>query len=123
MRQRQRAAAITIAGKPHPDFPGNYLPPHDSAYELHQAIIKSGKKGRAEASFWFHGATTNGMVRVLYLLKLFGTFDNPEDWPSAQKLTMTDWELTVENEGKKIKGESCSGDGDAKDLTITVMAP
>jgi len=93
-------------------FPGDYMPPpHDSPYELHQTLIKPGKKGRAEANFWFHGKTFLRDERVLYVLKLFGEFANGGDWPGAQTLDMTTWELKVENEGKTIKEISCQGDG------------
>ena len=105
-------------------FPGDIVDPHASLFPLHQAFIKPGKKGRAEASFWFHGTTKDGMVRVLYLLKLIGAFESPEVWPSAQKLTMTDWELKVENEGKAIKSISCIGELPEEDevsVTITVF--
>lgn len=101
---------------------------HDFSPQLHQAIIKSGKKGRAEAYFWFHGETHSPLVdgdsinvRVLYLLTLIGKFDElAETWPSAQTLTMTSWELKVENEGKTIKGMSCQGAGPT-DVTIEVV--
>ena len=92
-------------------FPTDFLSPHTASFQLHQAFIKSGKKGRAEASFWFHGKTFLDDVRVLYLLKLFGEFESGKEWPGAQTLTMTDWELKVENEGKAIKMISCQGEG------------
>lgn len=110
-------------------FPADFMPPpdpgeesvHTSFSDLHQALIKPGKQGRAEASFWFHGFTNDGyMVRVLYVLKLFGKFESNKEWPGAQTLEMTSWELKVENEGKTIKDKSCSGKGDGKvDITIT----
>lgn len=103
---------------------GDTVPPnpdHGFSPELHQAIINSGKKGRAEASFWFHGATTNGTVRLIYVLKLFGKFEDGKDWPGAQTLKMTTWELKVENEGKTIKEMSCQSDGvKVGSVTITV---
>ena len=107
-------------------FPGDFMPPdpvHGSPDELHQAIVKSGKKGRAEASFWFHGATKNGMVRVLYVLTLFGVFDGDVEFPGEATLLMSTWELKVENEGKEIKSISCQGAGDDSvtiDVTIDV---
>lgn len=110
----------SFTGQPGDCFPSDFVDPHSSAFQLHQAIIKSGKKGRAEASFWFHGATDNGLVRVLYVLKLFGTFASPMDWPSTQVLTMTDWELKVENESKAIKSISCIGELEEEDDPVSV---
>ena len=94
---------------------------HEFSPQLHQAFIKPGKKGRAEANFWFHGETFEGDVRVLYVLKLFGDPDSAAGFPPADKVTlnMTSWELKVENEGKTIKAISCQREGD-DDVTIKV---
>ena len=58
-------------------------------------------------------------MRLIYVLKLFGKFEDGMDWPGAQTLTMDTWELKVENEGKTIKDMSCQGDGSGV-VTITV---
>ena len=94
-------------------------PDHGLSPELHQSIINSGKKGRAEASFWFHGATKDGLVRLIYVLKLFGEFEMNKVWPGAQTLEMDTWELKVENEGKTVKDISCQGAG-TNSVTITI---
>lgn len=111
----------SFTGQPGACFPSDFVDPHSSAFQLHQAIIKSGKKGRAEASFWFHGATDDGSVRVLYVLKLFGDFVGDVEFPGNAILSMSDWELKVENEGRKIKNMSCAGQGTNKNVTITVV--
>ncbi len=116
---------------------------HDFSPELHQAYIKPGKKGRAEAKFWFHGETykpldgefcdgesdgesscgpASTQVRVLYVLTLFGEFDPIKVWPGPQTLEMDAWELKVENEGKTIKEISCQSEGDKVVVTIKVTA-
>ena len=96
-----------------------------SLFPLHQAIVKQGRKGRAEASFWFHGATTEG-DEVLYVLNLFGHFaDENAEFPGTAELLMDDWELKVENEGKAIKSISCIGELGVVDevlVTITVVS-
>ncbi|MEE8464587.1 MAG: hypothetical protein V3S53_07365 [Gammaproteobacteria bacterium] len=92
-----------------------------SLFPLHQAIVKQGRNGRAEASFWFHGATTEG-DEVLYVLKLFGHFDGENvEFPGDAVLLMDEWELKVENEGRKIKNMSCESQGMGKDVTISVF--
>ncbi|MCH9026506.1 MAG: hypothetical protein IIA05_05230 [Proteobacteria bacterium] len=95
---------------------------HATTFPLHQAIVKQGKKGSAEASFWFHGATDDGSVPLVYVLKLFGDFDGENvEFPGTATLSMVDeWELKVENEGKKIKDLSCESQGTGNDVTITV---
>ena len=121
-------------------FPGDYgnpsPPPHttERLFDLHQAIIKSGKKGRAEAHLWFHGETRlpvdetggNERVRVLYVLKLFGIDGSAAGFPPLPdddplNLDMTSWELKVENDGKTIKAISCQAEG-GDNVTIEVTA-
>ena len=117
------------------DFDNEDLPPpHEISSELHQAYIRPGKKGRAEAHLWFHGETRlpldetdeNKRVRVLYVLKLFGDDGSAAGFPPAENtaltLKMTSWELKVENEGKTIKGMSCLGEGtDLVDIKVTAL--
>ncbi len=82
--------------------------------------IKKGRGGRAEGSFYFFASTDNDdpadRIEVLYHIKVFGTFDqlNSTGWlPSGTTfLTMTDWEMHVENEGDTVKNISCIGEGD-----------
>ena len=91
-------------------------------YLLHQAQIKQGKKGRAEAAFWFHGETTTG-IRVLYALTLYGDFDPNVAWPPVNvehKIMMNRWKMIVENEGKAIKDDSCIGEGTGVEVNIVV---
>ncbi len=100
-------------------FPGDQGM-HASADPLHQAIVKKGKRGTAEANFWFHGATDDGSVDVLYVLKLFGEFVGMDvEFPGTADLLMDEWELKVENEGRKIKMLSCENQG-MGNVTITV---
>ena len=54
-------------------------------------------------------------IRFFYVLKVFGTFDEDAggnwDWPptATTTLTMTSWEMRVENQGSAIKNISCIG--------------
>ena len=90
--------------------------------ELHQATIKQGKGGRAQAAFWFDGKTNDGNTSVLYALALYGLFDPATAWPpegTPHVMIMTDWKIIVENEGKAIKSISCIGEGD-DDITVQI---
>ena len=90
---------------------------------IHQAIIKRGRGGRAEASFWFDGKTNDGSdTDVLYALALFGKFHEFNVWPPVGEphlIIMTDWKIIVENEGKEIKSISCIGES-PDDIFISV---
>ena len=48
------------------------------------------------------------------MLHVFGLFQDPWPPPSMNDTTsmeMIDWEIRVENEGKKVKSISCIGEG------------
>jgi hypothetical protein len=117
------SGALCFPGEEHGDFV------YEEDYLLHQAQIKEGKKGRAEATFWFHGLTAEvtNPTRVLYALTLYGDFDETKPWPPVDDehviLMKKGWKMIVENEGKAIKDVSCidkiEGD-DVIDVTITV---
>lgn len=111
-----------LTGEDESCFPPDTGDDHASAsdFPLHQAIVKRGKQGSVEASFWFHGATDDGSVEVLYVLKLFGDIDGNVEFPGTADLSMDEWELKVENEGRKIKKMSCESQGTDIDVTITV---
>ncbi len=97
---------------------GNCFQPyifHTGRFAIHQALIKKGKGGRAEGSIWLHGFTKDGVVEVLYVLKLFGYFEQNKEWPpldGAHSVMMIDWELTIERGSKEITNNSCIGEGE-----------
>ncbi len=95
--------------------------------DLFQAILSGKRRGSAEGNFWFVGNTEDGLTEVMYRLRLFGWLvDGPDDWPpppsGSKTMTMIDWKMVVENEGKDIKNISCLGDGtfDPGEVTIYV---
>ncbi len=50
----------------------------------------------------------------LYLLKMFGTFREGDDWPplnDTTEMNMIDWVFSVEREGQTVKNISCLGEG------------
>lgn len=92
---------------------------------LSQGLIGKGRGGRAEASFWFDGLTADGGTSVLYVLSVFGQFDDgaaKDVWPPANVTTlgMTDWDIDVENEPADIRNRSCVGAGDEVEMSIVV---
>ena len=95
---------------------------------IHQAIIKRGKGGRAQAGFWFDGKTDDGTTAVLYALALFGQFnadDTDIPWlppdETTHKILMMDWKMIVENERKEIRSMSCIGESDPpEDITVWI---
>ena len=109
------------------DSSGPFLSDGDFCFsdpaELHQATIKQGKGGRAQAAFWFDGKTNDGNTSVLYALALFGADGSGADLPGEATLDMKTWELKVENESKTIKYMSCQSASEEDVLvpvTITV---
>jgi hypothetical protein len=93
-------------------FPSNFP---TGPFAIHQALIKKGKGGRAEGSIWLHGFTKDGVVEVLYVLKLFGQFEPNIEWPpldGVHSVMMYDWELTIERGSKEITSNSCIGEGE-----------
>lgn len=108
-------------------FPlGNWFPHEEGeGYQLHQAQIKEGRGGRAEATFWFHGRTYENNIRVLYALALYGDFNEEDlEFPPVNDgetivMVMHDWKMIVENERKAIKSISCIGKG-TNDVTVTI---
>ena len=81
---------------------------------LGQAILKKGKRGRAEGQFWFSGHADDVVTEVSYLLIVVGSIDG--DWPpsdpaSPTTMTMDTWEMSAGESGS-IQNISCVGDGD-----------
>ena len=85
-------------------------------FQLFGGTIKPGKKGTAQASFWFEANTyTEPAQTLFYLLHYTGVFNEGEVWlpefGSPADLTMTHWKLSATNEGEDIKAISCIGEG------------
>ena len=90
---------------------------------LHSGAISKSKHSSARGMFWFVGSTNDVPgTPVLYLLQLYGVFDNVKKWPPAKNtdsvLTMTAWKIGVENEGQAIKNISCLGEGDTETAPV-----
>jgi len=86
----------------------------DTITYLGQAILKEGKRGRAEGHFVFRGHTDDGLTEVQYRLFVVGSFAG--DWPPSDPdkptiMTMDTWEMGAGESGP-IKNISCKGDGD-----------
>jgi len=96
-----------------------------------QALVKSGKHGQAEGSFWFPAKTKveNDVTVVGYRLTMIGkneggniafSSDSPPtssgDWPpsSVTYMNLDTWELTAGNEPGAIRDMSCLDAGDFK---------
>ncbi len=106
-----------------------------SPIELSGAFLSRGRRGRAEGWFWFIASTfeplPNGSVPMpKYLLKMVGTFGDAlgenADWPPSPTtiMTLTDWELKVENEPEEVRNISCIGIGEGVvpfEVVITVV--
>ena len=85
-------------------------------YPIFVGGIGPGKKGKAEAQFWFDAFTFDESgTTLLYQLRFLGDFDNRDLWlPSTGAtsfLNMDEWRLTATNEGQEIKSISCIGEG------------
>jgi hypothetical protein len=79
-------------------------------------FFRKHKKSIANGMLWFWGTTQDGTETVLYLLRLDGYFADDSDvvfgFPGNDKIMyMTDWTLTVSNEGADVAGGSCEGSG------------
>ena len=89
-----------------------------------QALVKSGKHGRAEASFWFPALATDATTDVGYMLTMIGTFNDLGVWPLSGTTTMTldTSKLTAGNEPGSIRDISCldAGNFGADDVKIEV---
>jgi hypothetical protein len=85
-------------------------------------FLRKHKKDAANGMFWFVGSTGVAPLKeVLYLLEVTGEFVNPATWPENDNLmSMPNWTLKVENEGKDVARRSCEGSGtwDAEDVMI-----
>ncbi|TFB08719.1 hypothetical protein E3V36_07565 [Candidatus Marinimicrobia bacterium MT.SAG.2] len=90
--------------------------------------IREAKKNAdhtAEAWFWFEakgnedGTTTD----IVYLLKMFGTFDTEAPWlPTVDNpnlLTLDAWEMGIE--GNKFKDVACTGVGEFSTTTTVLV--
>ncbi|MEE8338902.1 MAG: hypothetical protein V3R56_02090 [Xanthomonadales bacterium] len=81
---------------------------------LFQGILQKSKGGSAKGMFWFVGFTHENDVldrtEVLYVLELTADLDG--DWPpgGSSTMTVTSWNMDVENEGKEVKLRSCLKD-------------
>ena len=100
-----------------------WLPASEVDVELHSGGLGKSRKSSANGKFWFQGFTNDGSdTPVLYLLQLYGVFDNVKKWPPAENtdsiLTMTAWKIGVENEGQAIKNISCLGEGDTETAPV-----
>jgi len=113
-------------------FPSDVSTPFDldPALTIHQGRVSKRKRGIAQAGFFFDGWTHTTVggekVKVLATLKLIGTFVSGETWPppsgSPSTLEMTDWEMSVTNEGQAIKSISCIDKGDFEGgAGVTIM--
>ena len=96
-------------------------------FPLYGGFINQGKKGTAQANFWFFAKTYDGIppgsdpITVLYQLTYTGVFASgwlPEIGSPAF-LNMNEWRLHAENEGDDIKAISCIGEG-TTNVMITV---
>ena len=88
---------------------------------LFAATLQTGRAGGASAALWFDGHTNDSSTEILYILRLDGVVDDPQNWPpevgTTNNMMLTDWSMGVENEGKKIKNISCLGEGDTDFVT------
>ena len=86
----------------------------DGLVHMGQTIVRSGKHGQAEGSFFFKANADNGTTPVGYLLTVIGKEDAFEGvWPPSGMTTMTldTWKLTAGNEPGSIRDISCLGEG------------
>jgi hypothetical protein len=80
-------------------------------------FLRKHKKDAANGMFWFVGSTGDvpplERKQVLYLLEVTGEFvGGPAGWPENENLmSMPNWTLKVENEGKDVARRSCEGSG------------
>jgi hypothetical protein len=83
-----------------------------------QTIVRSGKHGQAEGSFFFKAKAEDGTTDVGYLLTMIGTF-TAGVWPPSPTTTMTldTWTLTAGNEDSTVRNISCLGDGEFSDFS------
>ncbi len=92
---------------------------------IHQAVVKRGKGGRAEATFWFDGRTRDNADPVGYSLHLFGMFNPDIEWlpvNDTHDIVMMDWRTGVTNVGQNIKSRSCIGEGEEDDdFTVAIF--
>jgi len=71
--------------------------------------VRGGLK-QAVGMFWFAGLN-NTEQPLNYLLTLFGTFEAPDNWPNAQELTMTEWEIATSSGAGDAAQGACISEG------------
>ena len=88
-------------------FSGTYVGP------LQVGEAKKNEPGSAKAWFWFNANGTDGTTDIVYMLRMYGTLADPENWPptvgDSNTLTLTIWEMHIE--GNKFKDVACTGNG------------
>ena len=89
-------------------------------------LIGEGKKnepGPAKAWFWFNAKGTDGTTDIVYMLRMYGTIEDPENWPPASgttnTLTLGIWEMHIE--GNKFKDVACTGSTGEEGFSTTVL--
>ena len=97
----------------------------DGKYEGPLQVGKSKKNDiyPAHAWFWFYGEGKGEATDILYLLKMYGTFEDGALWPPPTvnetiEITLIDWELTTEN--KRDKNKACTGNGNFSTNAVTI---
>lgn len=92
------------------------------AATLQQKNIRGGAK-QAIGSFWFLAANIGGFD-VWYILSIFGTFSNDDNWPGANTLTMTDWLMQTASGNGNAAHTACTGEGGPPflvEMTLTLI--
>ena len=84
--------------------------------DLYSAILqKNVRKDLAATYFFFNGKTDDGETTVLYMLRMWGTFDESDDWlpEVTNTMNLTTWRLAMEDPYRsQYSNVSCVGEGE-----------
>jgi hypothetical protein len=99
-------------------FPDDFKP-----VPLYQGDIFKAKKGSAKGMFWFDAYAIDGTTVVLYMLEVFGMFEDAP-WPpppdGSHTVTMTKWSLSVnQSDSASCVAEGIPFPGDGVDITVS----
>ena len=97
----------------------------DGDVDVFSAILSQAKNGiDATAVIWFRGYPSETIVEILYRLRLDGAIV-PQSGLLAEDsvMTLTDWSMHIENQGRWMKEESCLGseEFDSEDPVILTI--
>lgn len=92
-----------------------------------QVAVREGKRGTAEAWFWFPALALDedGIPTLArYLFQMFGTFPEGTTWPpegDTEQMDLYSWEMKLENGQTSLKDGACTDESAVEDGFLTTI--